>query len=113
MVMPPYRSAMPLGLSKNLSLGAYVPTHDAVLSAVTMAVATDAMICTINFKVSFLLITLNFYILTFLNFRIGRGLRPKPLVSDRLVIAASAAGIAAATSISTGIAATALAAAAA
>jgi hypothetical protein len=65
MVMLPCRSAMPLGLSKNLSLGAYVPTHDAVLSAVTMAVATDAMICTINFKVSFLLITINVSCLIF------------------------------------------------
>ena len=73
-------------------------------SAVTMAVATDAMICTINFKVSFLLIILtffNFYIL-----RLGWGLSPKPLVSDRLVTS-SAAGIAA-TRVSTGIAATAL-----
>jgi hypothetical protein len=33
-------------------------------SAVTMAVATDAMICTINFKVSFLLITFNVLIVS-------------------------------------------------
>ena len=48
----PRRSAMPLGLSKNLwRFGVYPPTHDVVPSAVTMAVATDAMICTINLNV--------------------------------------------------------------
>ena len=31
----------------------YAPTHDVAPRAVTMAVATDAMICTINFIVSF------------------------------------------------------------
>jgi hypothetical protein len=72
-----------------------------------MAVATDAMICTINFKVSFLLIILTFFIFYILG--LGWGLSPKPLVSDRLVTS-STAGIAA-TSVSTGIAATTLAAA--
>ena len=33
----------------------YAPTHDVAPRAVTMAVATDAMICTINLMVSFLL----------------------------------------------------------
>ena len=37
----------------------YAPTHDVAPSAVTMAVATDAMICTINLMVSFLLIMFN------------------------------------------------------
>ena len=31
----------------------HAPTHDVAPRAVTMAVATDAMICTINFSVSF------------------------------------------------------------
>ena len=31
----------------------YTPTHDVAPRAVTMAVATDAMICTINLIVSF------------------------------------------------------------
>ena len=35
------------------------PTHDVAPRAVTMAVATDAMICTMNLMVSFLLIMFN------------------------------------------------------
>ena len=38
----------------------YAPTHDVAPSAVTIAVATDAMICMINLMVSFLLIILMF-----------------------------------------------------
>ena len=34
----------------------YAPTHDVAPRAVTMAVATDAMICTINLMVSFFVI---------------------------------------------------------
>ena len=41
------------------------PMHDVAPSAVTIAVAIDAIICTINFNVSFLLITLIFYWLIF------------------------------------------------
>ena len=36
--------------------GAYAPIHDAAPSAVTIAVAIDAIICTINLMVSLLLI---------------------------------------------------------
>ena len=39
--------------------------HDVAPSAVTIAVAILAIICTINFNVSFLLITLIFYWLIF------------------------------------------------
>ena len=38
----------------------YMPMHDVAPSAVTMAVATDAMICTMNLNVSLLLIVLIF-----------------------------------------------------
>ena len=38
----------------------YAPTHDVAPRAVTMAVATDAMICTINFSVSFFVMVLMF-----------------------------------------------------
>ncbi len=38
----------------------YAPTQLVAPSAVTIAVATDAMICTINLMVSFLLIILMF-----------------------------------------------------
>ena len=38
----------------------YAPTHDVAPSAVTFAVAIDAMICTMNLMVSFLLIILMF-----------------------------------------------------
>ena len=38
----------------------YAPMQLVAPSAVTMAVATDAMICTINFNVSFLLIAFDF-----------------------------------------------------
>ena len=37
--------------------GRYAPTHDVAPSAVRIAVAIDAINCTINFAVSFLLIT--------------------------------------------------------
>jgi len=36
----------------------YAPIHDVAPSAVTMAVATDAMICTMNFMVSFFVMVL-------------------------------------------------------
>ena len=36
--------------------GFYMPTQDVALKAVTMAVATDAMICTIHLMVSFFVI---------------------------------------------------------
>ena len=38
----------------------YAPTHDAAPKAVTIAVAIDAMLCTMNLMVSFLLIILMF-----------------------------------------------------
>ena len=34
----------------------HMPTHEVALKAVTMAVATDAMICTIHLMVSFFVI---------------------------------------------------------
>ena len=46
----------PLDRRSLFSFLGYALTHDAVPSAVSMAVATDAMICTMNFSVSFLLI---------------------------------------------------------
>ena len=36
----------------------YMPIHDVAPSAVTMAVATDAMICTMNLNVSLLVMVL-------------------------------------------------------
>ena len=42
----------------------YMPIHDVAPSAVTIAVATDAMICTINLSVSLLVITLMFVLPT-------------------------------------------------
>ena len=47
-------------LASSLAVDSYVacphePTHDVAPRAVTMAVATDAMICTMNLMVSFLL----------------------------------------------------------
>ena len=64
-----------------LGWGAYAPMHDAAPSAVTIAVAIDAIICTINLIVSFLLITqfFNFKILQFFhlfNFKLGGALAP-------------------------------------
>ena len=50
-------------MGKILSFFAYAPTQLVAPSAVTMAVATDAMICTINFSVSFLLMVLVFLVL--------------------------------------------------
>ena len=43
-----------------------VPMHDVAPSAVTIAVAIDAIICTMNFNVSFLLITLIFLLVNIL-----------------------------------------------
>ena len=40
--------------------GRYAPTHDVAPSAVSIAVAIDAINCTINFAVSFLLIVVYF-----------------------------------------------------
>ena len=53
---------MPLGyaawlVQELVALRGYAPMHDVVPSAVTIAVAIDAIICTINFNVSFLVIT--------------------------------------------------------
>ena len=45
---------------ESLILFFYAPTHDVAPRAVTIAVAIDAIICTINLMVSFLLITLMF-----------------------------------------------------
>ena len=45
--------------SAGLRLG-YMPIHEVAPSAVTMAVATDAMICTMNLNVSLLLMVLIF-----------------------------------------------------
>ena len=63
----------------------YTPIQLVAPRAVRIAVAIDAIICTINFTVSFLLITqfFNFYLFTFLlfylfTFKIGRGLSPNP-----------------------------------
>ena len=39
----------------------YMPTQDVALQAVTMAVATDAMICTIHLMVSFFVIRLSLF----------------------------------------------------
>ncbi len=41
-------------------LGRYAPTHDVAPSAVSIAVAIDAISCTINLAVSFLLIVVCF-----------------------------------------------------
>ena len=38
----------------------YMPIHDVAPSAVTMAVATDAMICTMNLNVSLFVIVYSF-----------------------------------------------------
>ena len=54
--------------------------------AVTIAVAILAIICTMNFPVSLLLIM--FHVSCFM-FNVGRGLSPKPLVSNRLVATAA------------------------
>ena len=45
---------------ESLILFSYAPTHDVAPRAVTIAVAIDAIICTINLIVSFLLIILMF-----------------------------------------------------
>ena len=45
----------------------YMPMHEVAPKAVRMAVATDAMICTIHLKVSFF-VMVNFYIFSFLHF---------------------------------------------
>ena len=50
------RRAPPRIIEAGFLLFSYAPTHDAAPRAVRMAVATDAMICTMNFSVSFLLI---------------------------------------------------------
>ena len=52
------KNPLPGSLARERNLF-YAPTHDVAPSAVTMAVATDAMICTINLMVSFLLIMFN------------------------------------------------------
>ena len=39
----------------------YMPTQEVALKAVTMAVATDAMICTIHLMVSFFVIRLSLF----------------------------------------------------
>ena len=59
----------------------YTPIQLVAPRAVRIAVAILAIICTINFTVSFLLITQFFFkfsILQFFNFKIGRGLSPNP-----------------------------------
>ena len=53
----------------------YAPTQLVAPSAVTIAVATDAMICTINLMVSFLLIILMFHVSCFA--RLRRLARPR------------------------------------
>ena len=47
-------------LRASLPFLVYAPTHDVAPRAVTIAVAIDAMICTMNLIVSFLLIILMF-----------------------------------------------------
>ena len=49
-----------------------MPMHDVAPSAVTIAVAIDAIICTMNLMVSLLLIMFNFLIFSFLHFYIKR-----------------------------------------
>ena len=48
----------------------YIPMHDVAPRAVTIAVATDAMICTINLSVSLLVMVLIFKFYHFYNFYI-------------------------------------------
>ena len=55
----------------------YMPMHEVVPRAVTIAVAILAIIWMMNFKVSFLLITQLLFSYFFI-FKIGRGFRPNP-----------------------------------
>ena len=48
----------PLYIRRAILPRGYMPIHDVAPSAVTMAVATDAMICTMNLNVSLLLMVL-------------------------------------------------------
>ena len=50
----------------------YMPMHEVAPSAVTIAVAIDAIICTMNLMVSLFVIISNFYIFTFSHFYIKR-----------------------------------------
>ena len=59
--------------------------HDVAPSAVTMAVATDAIICTINFNVSLLVMVLFFKFYHFCNFYIVQRVGAVPLALCALI----------------------------
>ena len=58
---------------------AYIPMQLVAPSAVTIAVATDAMICTMNLMVSFFVMVLIFIFCHFYNFYIVQRVGAKPL----------------------------------
>ena len=75
-------------------LADYTPIQLVAPSAVTMAVATDAMICTMNLNVSLLLIILLlFYPFTLFSFKQARGFRPKRLIAVVWQTATCLAGV--------------------
>jgi hypothetical protein len=63
----------------------YIPIHDVAPSAVTIAVATDAMICTMNFIVSRLVMVLIFKFYQFSNFYIVQRVGAVPLALCALI----------------------------